>query len=143
MKQDNGHITIASDTNVQPHELNTAQAIATSGFDVEFVRRTWGNRVTSADAVINGVVWEMKSPQASDRKALERNLRKASHQSPNVIIDSQRLKGASDAEIEKRYVASVLTFEQFVVCGSSTDAVRSLTSNTNETIMHTHKAHER
>lgn len=102
MKQGNGHITIASDTNVQPHELNTAQAIATSGFDVEFVRRTWGNRVTSADAVINGVVWEMKSPQASDRKALERNLRKASHQSPNVIIDSQRLKGASDAEIEKR-----------------------------------------
>ena len=52
--------------------------------------------------VINGVVWEMKSPQASDRKAIERNLRKACKQSTSIIVDSQRMKGASDVEIEKR-----------------------------------------
>lgn len=102
MKQKGGHIIIASGSNIQPHELHTAQAIAATGLDVEFVRRTWGNRVTSADVVIKGVVWEMKSPQAPDRKALERNLRKASRQSPNVIIDTQRIRGASDTEIEKR-----------------------------------------
>ncbi len=60
-----------------------------------------GDRVTSPDVVINGVIWEMKSPQASDNKAIERNLRKACKQSPNIIFDSQRMKGASDAEIEK------------------------------------------
>ncbi len=61
-----------------------------------------GNKVTSPDVVINGVIWEMKSPQASDKKAIERNLRKACKQSPNIIFDSQRMKGASGFEIEKR-----------------------------------------
>ncbi len=82
--------------------MDTARAIADAGYDVEFAHRMWGNRVTSPDVVINGVVWEMKSPQASDRKAIERNLRKASKQSQNIIFDSQRMKGASDAEIERQ-----------------------------------------
>ncbi len=80
--------------------MDTARAVADAGYDVEFAHRTWGNRVTSPDVVINGVVWEMKSPQASDKKAIERNLRKACKQSHSVIFDSQRMKGASDAEIE-------------------------------------------
>ena len=79
----------------------TARAIADAGYDVEFSRRTWGERVTSPDVVINGVMWEMKSPLASDRKAIERNLRKACKQSSSVIFDSQRMKGASDAEVER------------------------------------------
>ncbi len=82
--------------------MNTARAVADAGYDVEFAHRTWGDRITSPDVVINGVVWEMKSPQASDRKAIERNLRKASKQSQSVIFESQRMKGASDAEIERQ-----------------------------------------
>lgn len=60
-----------------------------------------GDRVTSPDVVINGVIWEMKSPQASDNKAIERNLRKACKQSPNIAFNSQGMKDASDSEIEK------------------------------------------
>ncbi len=82
--------------------MDTARAVADAGYNVEFTHRTWGNRVTSPDVIINGVIWEMKSPQASDNKAIERNLRKACKRSPNIIFDSQRMKGASDAEIEKR-----------------------------------------
>ncbi len=81
--------------------MSTARALADAGYDIEFSRRTWGKRVTSPDVVINGVMWEMKSPLASDRKAIERNLRKACRQSANVVFDSQRMKGASDAEIER------------------------------------------
>ena len=102
MSKRQGNIIAPSHFNIQPHELATARAVADAGCNVEFTRRTWGNRVTSADVVINGVVWEMKSPQASDNKAIERNLRKASKQSCNVILDSQRMKGASDTEIERR-----------------------------------------
>lgn len=102
MNKRQGNITAPSSLNIQSHEMDTARAIADAGHDVTFVHRSWGNRVTSADVVIDGVVWEMKSPQASDRKAIERNLRKACKQSTSIILDSQRMKGASDQEIEKR-----------------------------------------
>ena len=96
-----GKIIAPSGLNIQEHEMSTARALADAGYDIEFSRRTWGKRVTSPDVVINGVMWEMKSPLASDRKAIERNLRKACRQSANVVFDSQRMKGASDAEIER------------------------------------------
>lgn len=102
MKKRQGKIIAPSNLNIQEHEMDTARAVADAGYDVEFAHRTWGNRVTSPDVVINGVVWEMKSPQASDKKAIERNLRKACKQSTSIIFDSQRMKGASDAEIEIR-----------------------------------------
>ena len=102
MVKHQGKIIAPSDLNIQEQEMNTARAIADAGYDVEFTHRTWGNRVTSPDVAICGVVWEMKSPQASDRKAIERNLRKACKQSTSIVFDSQRMKGASDSEIEKR-----------------------------------------
>lgn len=96
-----GRIIAPSNVNIQEHEMATARAIADLGHDVEFAHRNMGKRVTSADIVINGVLWEMKSPTSGTRKAIERNLRKASRQSPNVIIDSQRIKGLSDEILEK------------------------------------------
>lgn len=101
MAKRQGKIIAPSNLNIQEHEMDTARAVADAGYDVEFARRTWGNRVTSPDVVINGVVWEMKSPLASDKKAIERNLRKACKQSGSIIFDSQRMKGSSDSNIEK------------------------------------------
>lgn len=101
MAKRQGNITAPSDLNIQEHEMSTARALADAGYDVVFSHRTWGKRVTSADVVINGVLWEMKSPQAGNHKAIERNLRKASHQSTNIIFDSQRIRGMSDAEVER------------------------------------------
>lgn len=101
MAKHQGKIIAPANLNIQPHEMATARALADTGLDIEFIRRTWGNRVTSADVIINGVAWEIKSPIAGDKKGLERNLRKASKQSPNVIIDSQRIKGTSDEHIER------------------------------------------
>ena len=101
MEKKQGTITAPSELNIQEHEMSTARALADTGLDVEFAHRTWGNRVTSADVVANGVLWEMKSSQAGNRKAIERNLRKAIRQSGNIIFDSQRIKGASDADVER------------------------------------------
>ena len=110
MAKKQGTIKAPSDLNIQEHELSTARALADAGYDVEFAHKTEGNRVTSADVIVNGVLWEMKSPQAGNRKAIERNLRKASRQSANIIFDSQRMKGISDAEVEKelrKYAAHI------------------------------------
>lgn len=99
--QINRAIKAPSDLNIQEHELSTARALADAGYDVEFAHKTEGDRVTSADVIVSGVLWEMKSPQAGNRKAIERNLRKASKQSADIIFDSQRMKGISDAEVER------------------------------------------
>lgn len=101
MAKKQGTIKAPSNLNIQIHELATARALADAGYDVEFAHKTEGNRVTSADVIVNGVLWEMKSPQAGSRRAIERNLRKASKQSANIIFDSQRMKGISDAEVKR------------------------------------------
>ena len=79
-------IIIQSGANVWPHEMKTAEALAAAGRTVEFIRRSEEQRTTSADAIIDGIVWEMKAPKASNLKAIEKNLRKALDQSNCVIL---------------------------------------------------------
>lgn len=101
MNQPRGKIIIAPDLNVWPHEYETAKALAMAGMTVEFIRRSEEYRTTSADVVIDGAAWEIKAPKAINPKAIERNLRKASHQAANIVFDARRMKGASDAVIER------------------------------------------
>ncbi|MBC2888932.1 hypothetical protein [Gordonibacter massiliensis (ex Traore et al. 2017)] len=101
MKNNQGKIIIAPDINLWEQEYETAQALAKAGLTVEFVRRSEENRRTSADAVINGLVWEMKAPKADNARAIDRNLRRALHQSANIIFDSRRMKKLPDAVIER------------------------------------------
>lgn len=98
MKQ--GQIVIPAGIDIWHHELVTAQALAESGRTVEFLRRIDGNRVSTPDIIVEGVVWEMKAPESKDVKSLQRVLRRAARQSPNVIVDTFRMKGVSDAEAE-------------------------------------------
>ena len=101
MAQKQGHIIIQSGVNVWPHELKTAQAFTAIGKDVEFIRRSEEQRVTSADAVIDGLVWEMKAPTADNLKAVERNLKRGRWQSENIIFDCRRMKKVPDFAIER------------------------------------------
>lgn len=101
MLKKRGQIIIQSGANIWPHELKTAEALAAASFTVEFVRRSEKERETSADVEIDGVLWEMKAPRASNMKAVEKNLRKAVNQSDCVIFDSRRMKGIPDHAIER------------------------------------------
>lgn len=47
-----------------PHELKTAEALATAGYTIEFVRRSEERRAQSAGVLIFGEVWEMKAPRS-------------------------------------------------------------------------------
>ncbi|QOS68842.1 hypothetical protein GS424_002950 [Eggerthella guodeyinii] len=96
-----GNIIIPGDVNVWPHESKTAQALARAGYDVEFVKKSDEAYATTADVLIAGRLWEMKSPTASSIKAVERNLKRARWQSGNIIFDSRRMKGLPDAAIER------------------------------------------
>lgn len=101
MAKKKGMIIIASGVNVWPHELKTAESLAEAGFVVEFVRRSEEQRARSADCLIEGELWEMKAPTASNMKAVEKNLRKALGQAPRVIFDCRRMKGIPDTAIER------------------------------------------
>ena len=105
MNSKRGQIIIQSGANVWPHEMKTAEALAAAGRTVEFIRRSEEQRTTSADAKIDGIVWEMKAPKASNLKAIEKNLRKALDQSNCVILDSRRMKGIPDHAIERELQA--------------------------------------
>lgn len=101
MGKKQGKIIITADINVWPHEIETAKALAAAGFVVEFIRKSSDEYATSADVRIDGVIWEMKSPKASNIKAVERNVKRARWQSPNIIFDSRRMKGIPDKAIER------------------------------------------
>lgn len=88
--------------NVWPHEQTTAEALVAVGYTVEFVRRSEEKRSTSADVLINGEVWEMKAPTSDSAAAIEKNVRKALHQSKWVIFDSRRMgRAVSDITVER------------------------------------------
>lgn len=93
-------VIIPAGVDVWEHEFETAQTLAKSGRTVEFLRRIDGNRINTPDVIMDGVVWEMKAPESRDVRSLQRLLRRAAQQSPNVIVDIFRMKGVSDAAAE-------------------------------------------
>jgi hypothetical protein len=101
MKNEMGKIIIAPGLNIWPHELKTAEALAAAGFTVKFIRRSEEPRQTSADVNINGTEWEIKSPEANNLKAVQRNLRRALKQSCNVIFDCRRMKHLPSEALER------------------------------------------
>lgn len=102
MTQRSGKIIIPADASIWPHELETARALARVGHSVEFMSRTEGNLVKSPDIVMDGIAWEMKAPKSSGERHLDRVLRRAPKQSPNIIIDALRMESARDAEVQKQ-----------------------------------------
>ena len=74
----------------QQHELNAA-ALLLEYFkkDIVFLLRT--NRPT-ADFLIDGIIWELKSPTGVGKNNIQRQLQDAHHQSVNVVLDSSRSK---------------------------------------------------
>lgn len=100
MNKCQGKIIAPSHLNILDHEMATARAVADMGYDVEFVSRAKGSRAKSADFVAGGVLWEVKSPTSSNLRVIQKRIREALHQSRDIIFDSRRMKGLSDAQIQ-------------------------------------------
>jgi len=96
-----GKITEPPGANIRVHERDTAEALARAGYEVEFVREHHRHRIVLPDVLINGEYWEMKSPKTNKISQLEMNLKRASRQSPNIILDSQRIKDIPDDRVQK------------------------------------------
>lgn len=86
------------------HEIEVAEILAGHfKTDIEFIPTT--NRNTP-DFLIDGVLWELKSPTGTGKNNIQRQLQYASHQSSNVIIHAGRSKihGAKiKREVERQF----------------------------------------
>ena len=93
-----GTITIVDGSNIWPHELHTATALANAGHTVRFIPNN--TSLASADAYVDNTLFEFKAPEGSSVKSIQRNLVKAlNRQSPNIVIDSFRMKRVRDSSI--------------------------------------------
>lgn len=99
-KKREGSVIIPAGLDVWKHELKTAQAFARDGYTVQFLVRDQTYRMKSADVLIDNVIYEIKAPKADKLSAIERNLKRATRQSANIIIDSRRMSKIHDLTIQ-------------------------------------------
>lgn len=96
-----GEIRIPAGVIVWQHELATAEALAAAGHIVEFLPTDRRQDSKSPDIVIGSEKWEMKSPKTDKLTAIERNLKRATKQSGNIVIDSRRMSKLQDRTVQK------------------------------------------
>lgn len=97
-----GEVLIPADVeSVWKHEITTARTLAKAGYSVKFLPAKNQNAAKSPDILMDGVKWELKSPRTDKISAVERNLKRATKQSGNIVIDSQRLHGLQDRTVQR------------------------------------------
>lgn len=80
------------------HEMHVAEILALAGHYVEFLVE---GTLPCADIRLDGIEYEIKSPECFNPNTLEHTVRNAIKQSPNIIIDTSRMKRARDARVQK------------------------------------------
>ena len=85
-----GRIIIPAGRKPWPHELRVAEILAANGYRVEFLPET---NLKTADILLDGVEYEIKSPRSSTPNSLEHLLKKSLKQSQNIIISLMRING--------------------------------------------------
>ena len=88
-----GKIIIPAGRNPWPHELRVANILAMAGHNIEFLPES---NINTADILLDGIEYEMKSPFTNKPDKLERNIKRGLKQSKNIIFDSSRIKNMRD-----------------------------------------------
>ena len=78
-----------SQLNVPPkrHEFETVKYFAAMGKDITFLKPSYIPNMHTPDIQMDGVEWEIKCPEGSGKRTIEKNMGKAERQSCNIIID--------------------------------------------------------
>lgn len=93
-----GEVIIPAGANPWPHEQKVAKLLALAGHYVEFIPET---NLKTPDIYLDNTIYEIKSPITNSPKKVIRNIKRALEKSPNVIIDSSRIKGTNDEAIQR------------------------------------------
>ena len=91
----------------EPHEIDIAMILSRHyQTTVEFMVPVDDYKRKSADIIMLGVEWEIKSPTGTSKSTISGQFQRASKQSRHIIIDSRRTK-LKFPEIEKRVIIEV------------------------------------
>ena len=93
MNNSRGKVVVPANANPWPHEQRVAKIHALAGHAVEFIPES---NTKTADILLDGVEFEIKSPKSANANSLEHILKKAVKQSCNIIIDTSRMKNIRD-----------------------------------------------
>ncbi|MCL2425337.1 MAG: hypothetical protein FWD05_03260 [Oscillospiraceae bacterium] len=75
----------------EPHEVNVAMVLARHyRTTIEFLVPIDDYKRKTADIVMHGVAWEIKSPTGNSKSTIGAQFRRASKQSGNIILDTRR-----------------------------------------------------
>lgn len=96
-----GEIRIPAGVAVWQHELATAEVLAVAGYIIDFLPVERRKHTKSPDIIMNDEKWEIKAPRADKLSAIERNLKRATKQSSNIVVDSRRMSKLHDKTIQK------------------------------------------
>ncbi|MBO7699199.1 hypothetical protein J6S39_00730 [Candidatus Saccharibacteria bacterium] len=90
---------------LNPHEAGTILYLTQFGLDIEVIRPTNTNKSRSADIVMLGTAWEIKSPTTSNISTIKEDFRKAMTQSDKIIFDLRRIK--KDTENVEKHILRI------------------------------------
>ena len=99
MPKKRGKVIVPDGVKPWKHELHTAAVLKAAGHTVKFMQK--GPTHTADIIVDRNIECEMKAPLTDRPKMVMKNVKRALKQSPNVIIDSARIKQLDDEEVEK------------------------------------------
>jgi hypothetical protein len=99
-EQQTGKIITPPHVYLERHELETASVFADLGKDVEFLKPSRTRGAKTPDIIMDGLLWEMKSPTGNGKKTVEKQLQRAGKQSKHIIFDARRT-ALTDEYIEK------------------------------------------
>ena len=91
----------------EPHEVDTAMILARH-FQcvVEFIIPIDDYKRKSADILMQGIEWEIKSPYGASKSTIGNQFQFATKQSKNIILDTRRTK-LDDENIRKKVLIEI------------------------------------
>lgn len=83
---------ITNGVRLEPHELRTINLFLRQGKNISLIPRSNIKDVRTADFIMDGIEWEMKSPKGEGKWLIKNILKRAAKQSRYVVIDLRRVK---------------------------------------------------
>lgn len=114
-----GQLRVPKAAEAAPHEVETGRKLANAGHKVEFREIIHGTGIKNPDVIMDGKVWEIKSPKgASEKNTISDQFKRARKQSERLVIDLQRC-GLSDdiarSQIERRFFGQIRIKELIII----------------------------
>lgn len=104
---------------LKDHEYQTVKTLLVAGYDIELIPPSAIKGLRMPDIIMQGIPWEMKSPEAFGKYTLKNAIQNASHQSQNIIIDIRRIPSREPQaikELERHFTLSRRLRRMKIIC---------------------------